>query len=155
MIFKNFKEEMMGLALEEAKKAESLGEVPVGAIVEFQGKVIGKGYNQPILTSDTTAHAEIIAIRDAGRNINNYRLDGMSIYSTLEPCMMCASSMVHARILKLYFGAEDKKSGVIISQDNFFDSIYLNHKIDFEGGVLHKEASLILKDFFSLKRFKV
>jgi len=155
MIFKNFKEEMMSLALEEAKKAESLGEVPVGAIVEYQGKVIGKGYNQPILTSDTTAHAEIIAIRDAGRNINNYRLDGMSIYSTLEPCMMCASSMIHARILKLYFGAEDKKSGVIISQNNFFDSTYLNHKIDFEGGILHEEASLILKDFFSLKRFKV
>ncbi|MDG2060578.1 MAG: tRNA adenosine(34) deaminase TadA [SAR86 cluster bacterium] len=147
-----FHEDMMLLALEEANKAEILGEVPVGAIAVIQGEVIGKGHNLCINSLDPSAHAEICTLKQAAYHQKNYRLNGVNLYVTLEPCMMCAAFLVNARIDHLYFGTFDEKSGAIISQARFLEEGYLNHKVKYEGGILAKECSEILINFFSNKR---
>ena len=146
---KNF---FMEEALKEAKKALEKGEVPIGAVVVLGEDIIGRGYNQPITENDPTAHAEIMALRDASMNLNNYRLKDTLVYSTLEPCLMCAGALVHARIKKLIYSASDPKSGVIESNGNLMRSAFLNHKISYEGGILKEESSEILKNFFLKKR---
>ena len=139
-------------ALMEAKKALEKGEVPIGAIVVLGEDIIGRGYNQPITKNDPTAHAEIIALREASINLENYRLKDTLVYSTLEPCLMCAGALVHARVKKLFYSASDPKSGVIESNGSLMHSAFLNHKITYEGGVLKEESSKILKNFFLKKR---
>ena len=139
-------------ALMEAKKALEKGEVPIGAIVVLGEDIIGRGYNQPITKNDPTAHAEIMALRDASMNLKNYRLKDTLVYSTLEPCLMCAGALVHARIKKLFYSASDLKSGVIENNGSLMQSAFLNHKIGYEGGILTEESSKILKNFFLKKR---
>ena len=124
------KNSFMEEALIEAKKALKKGEVPVGAVVVLEENIIGRGYNQSITKNDPTAHAEIMALRDAAMNLKNYRLKDTLVYTTLEPCLMCAGALVHARIKKLIYSASDPKSGVIESNGNLMQSAFLNHKID-------------------------
>jgi len=146
------KNSFMEEALIEAKKALKKGEVPVGAVVVLEENIIGRGYNQPITKNDPTAHAEIMALKDAAMNLKNYRLKNALVYTTLEPCLMCAGALVHARIKKLIYSASDPKSGVIESNGNLMQSTFLNHKISYEGGILKEESSEILKNFFLKKR---
>ena len=146
---KNF---FMEEALMEAKKALEKGEVPIGAVVVLGDNIIGRGYNQPITKNDPTAHAEIMALRDASMKLKNYRLKDTLVYSTLEPCLMCAGALVHARIKKLFYSASDPKSGVIENNGSLMQSAFLNHKISYEGGILKEESSKILKNFFLEKR---
>ena len=142
------KEFLMREALVQAKKALKKGEVPIGAVVVLGDKIIGRGYNQPITTKDPTAHAEIIALKEASNRLDNYRLNEAVIYTTLEPCLMCAGALVHARIKKIIFAAQDTKSGVVVNNGGLIQSEFLNHKVSFEGGILEKEASKLLKNFF-------
>ena len=146
------KELLMREALVQAKKALKKGEVPIGAVVVLGDEIIGRGYNQPITTKDPTAHAEIIALKEASNRLDNYRLNEAIIYTTLEPCFMCAGALVHARIKKIIFAAQDTKSGVVVNNGGLIQSEFLNHKVSFEGGILEKEASKLLKDFFLQKR---
>tara|TARA_B100000029_G_scaffold502229_1_gene577153 strand:- start:79 stop:528 length:450 start_codon:yes stop_codon:yes gene_type:complete len=146
------KNSFMEEALIEAKKALEKGEVPIGAIVVLGKDIIGRGFNQPITMNDPTAHAEILALRDASLNFENYRLKDALVYSTLEPCLMCAGALVHARIKKLFYSASDPKSGVVENNGSLIQSTFLNHKITYEGGILKEESSKILKDFFLKKR---
>ena len=142
----------MQFALEEAKKSFAINEVPVGAIIVFDGEIIGRGHNNPLLNNDPTSHAEIEAIRDASRNIKNYRLTGADIYVTLEPCTMCYGAIVHSRISNIFFGASDQKSGVCGSCEDLTEKKYFNHKPHITGEIMNKECSKILKDFFKAKR---
>lgn len=144
----------MEQAIALAKNAQELDEVPVGAIVVLDGEVIGRGFNQPISGDDPTAHAEIIALRDAGRQLGNYRLPGCTLYVTLEPCMMCAGAMVHSRITRLVYGAPDAKTGVIDSYLDAFSQPVVNHKIEVTGGVMAQECGSMLTTFFRNKREK-
>lgn len=146
------KEFLMREALVQAKKALKKGEVPIGAVVVLGDEIIGRGYNQPITTRDPTAHAEIIALKEASSRLDNYRLNEAIIYTTLEPCFMCSGALVHARIKKIIFAAQDTKSGVVVNNGGLIQSEFLNHKVSFEGGILEKEASKLLKDFFLEKR---
>ena len=146
------KEFLMREALVQAKKALKKGEVPIGAVVVLGDKIIGRGYNQPITTKDPTAHAEIIALKEASNRLDNYRLNEAIIYTTLEPCLMCSGALVHARIKKIIFAAQDTKSGVVVNNGGLIQSEFLNHKVSFEGGILEKEASKLLKNFFLEKR---
>ena len=146
------KEFLMREALVQAKKALKKGEVPIGAVVILGDEIIGRGYNQPITMKDPTAHAEIIALKEASNRLDNYRLNEAIIYTTLEPCLMCAGALVHARIKKIIFAAQDTKSGVVVNNGGLIQSEFLNHKVSFEGGILEKEASKLLKDFFLQKR---
>jgi len=146
------KEFLMREALVQAKKALKKGEVPIGAVVVLGDKIIGRGFNQPITTKDPTAHAEIIALKEASNRLENYRLNEAIIYTTLEPCLMCAGALVHARIKKIIFAAQDTKSGVVVNNGGLIQSEFLNHKVSFEGGILEKQASKLLKDFFLEKR---
>jgi tRNA(adenine34) deaminase len=142
----------MQQALVLAGEAALKGEVPVGAIVVLDNKVIGKGFNQPISTCDPTAHAEIVALRDAAKAINNYRIINACLYVTLEPCTMCAGAMIHSRIKRLVYGADEPKAGVINSQTNLLAAPYLNHKIAVVTGVCDHECSEIISTFFAKKR---
>lgn len=139
-----------------AKKAEALGEVPVGSIVvipnDTEGELLGEGWNQPISSSDPSAHAEIMALRDAARKIDNYRLSGAILYTTIEPCIMCAGALIHARIKQLVFGAREPKAGAICSQIKLLDSAYGNHRVEWIEGVLATEARAIITHFFKDKR---
>ena len=146
------KEFLMREALVQAKKALKKGEVPIGAVVVLGDEIIGKGHNQPITKKDPTAHAEIIALKEASNRLENYRLNEAIIYTTLEPCLMCAGALVHARIKKVIFAAQDTKSGVVVNNGGLIQSEFLNHKVSFEGGILEKQASKLLKDFFLEKR---
>ena len=146
------KELLMREALVQAKKALKIGEVPIGAVVVLGDEIIGKGHNQPITKKDPTAHAEIIALKEASNRLENYRLNEAIIYTTLEPCLMCAGALVHARIKKIIFAAQDVKSGVVVNNGGLIQSEFLNHKVSFEGGILEKQASKLLKDFFLEKR---
>ena len=137
-----------------AKLAFKKDEVPVGAIVVNNGKIIGRGFNQVIAKNSVSSHAEINAINAAGQFINNYRLKGCDIYVTLEPCHMCAKAIVDARIDNLYFGAYEPKTGAIISIDRFLDRDELNHKVFFSGGHMQKQSSALLRKFFQFKRIK-
>ena len=145
-------ESYMALALREAKKAEAAGEVPVGAVIVADGSVIGRGYNQPISASDPTAHAEIIALREAARHLGNYRLSKVTMYCTVEPCVMCAGAMVHARIARLVFGAPDPKAGSAGSIYNVLTDPRLNHGVDVFSGVREAECSALLREFFLGRR---
>jgi len=141
----------MGLALEQAKKAEINGEVPVGAVFIDDDQVIAEAGNASIMLNDPTAHAEIITLREAAEKKGNYRLGG-TLFVTLEPCIMCMGALIHARVKKLIFGAYDPRSGAALSVYNFSDSPHLNHRIEVEGGILESESQLLLKDFFKARR---
>lgn len=138
-------------AIDLAKQAAIEQEVPIGAVVVWQDQVIGSGYNQPIKTNDPTAHAEIIALREAGKNIGNYRLVDSTLYVTLEPCVMCAGSLINARIKRLVFGAYDEKAGAIKSKSQLLD-LTLNHQVHWTGGLLATECAHLLQTFFKARR---
>jgi len=142
----------MGLALELAREAARCDEVPVGAIVVKDGAVVGRGFNQPISRRDPTAHAEVIALRDAAAQLGNYRLPGCTLYVTLEPCAMCVGAMFHARIARVVFGAPDPKTGAAGSVIDLFREARLNHHAEVVGGVRAAECGQILSDFFAAKR---
>jgi tRNA(adenine34) deaminase len=144
-------ERYMKEALAEAQKAAQREEVPVGAVAVIGDRIVGRGYNKPVSESDPTAHAEIVALRDACRQMENFRLSGCDLYVTLEPCAMCLGAAVQARVSRLVFGAYDPKSGAVGSAMSFsFDK--LNHRIEIKGGILAAECGKILKDFFEKKR---
>ncbi|MNJ95915.1 tRNA-specific adenosine deaminase [compost metagenome] len=142
----------MRQALDQARNAWTLGEVPVGAVVVKDGAVIATGFNQPIGTHDPTAHAEIMALRAAASILGNYRLPGCELFVTLEPCVMCSGAMMHARLARVVFGAPDPKTGACGSVVNLFEQNQLNHHTQFVGGVLADECSALLKDFFAERR---
>lgn len=142
----------MYLALELAREAETAGEVPVGAIVVLDGEVIGRGRNAPIERHDPTAHAEILALREAGARLGNYRLEGAILYCTLEPCVMCAGALVAARVARLVFGARDLRFGGVRSKFHLADADVLNHRLLIEEGVLGAECAERMLQFFANRR---
>ena len=139
-------------ALAEANSARDAGEVPVGAIVVLAGKIMGRGCNAVIGSKDPTAHAEIVALRLAAQAIGNYRLNGATLYSTIEPCAMCAGALVHARIARLVYGARDLKAGAVESHLGICTTDFLNHRVSVEGGILEDECSRVLQSFFRERR---
>jgi tRNA(Arg) A34 adenosine deaminase TadA len=145
-------EEFMRLALLEAEAARIQGEVPVGAIVVFNGEVIARGRNAVIGASDPTAHAEIVALREAAGAIKNYRLTGATLFSTIEPCAMCAGAIVHARIERLVFGASDPKAGAVETFFQICSTDFLNHRVIVKGGILEAESRAMIQSFFREKR---
>ena len=142
----------MRRALALARHAEAAGEVPVGAVVVQDGEVIGEGWNQPIRSNDPSAHAEMVALRAAATRNKNYRLPGTTLYVTLEPCVMCAGAIVHARIARVVYGATDPKAGAAGSVFQLLNSPALNHRAEVSGGVLGEESSELLKAFFQSRR---
>ena len=142
----------MDMALIEARKAEEAGEVPVGAIIVLDGAVIGSGFNQPISTTDPTAHAEVVAMRNAARTVKNYRLPGATLYCTVEPCMMCAGALIHARIARLVFGTPDPKAGSAGSIYNVLTDPRLNHRVECVSGIGEDQCAAILREFFARRR---
>jgi len=142
----------MKIAFEEAQKGLNANEIPVGAIIVKNNKLISSSYNTSILKSDPTSHAEINVIRQAAKTLQNYRLSGVSLFVTLEPCAMCYGAIIHSRIEKLVFGAFDNKTGVCGSCSNFSELDCFNHYPKITGGVMEAECSKILKDFFKAKR---
>ncbi len=145
-------EEFMSLALAEAEKALLAGEVPVGAVVVRGGEVIASAHNGPVGLKDPSAHAEILALRRAAAAEGNYRLAGVTLYVTIEPCLMCAGALVHARVSRLVFGAPDPKGGAVISLYGVLQDGRLNHRVEVTGGVLREACSEILSRFFREKR---
>jgi tRNA(adenine34) deaminase len=140
-------------ALDLAQRAVDEGEVPVGAVIVLNDEIVGQGWNRPICTHDPTAHAEIIALRDAGNNQQNYRLPDSTLYVTLEPCPMCASAIIHARVGRVVFGAYDPKGGAAGSVFNMLPpDDRFNHRLDCLGGILEQECGDILRDFFKQRR---
>lgn len=144
----------MQMALDLAAQAAAAGEVPVGAVVVLDGVVVGRGYNQPVSGSDPSAHAEIMALRDAGRTLGNYRLPGCDLYVTLEPCVMCSGAIMHARVRRVVFGAGDPKTGACGSVIDLFAETKLNHHATVTGGVMAGEAVGLLRNFFAGRRLK-
>lgn len=144
----------MQMALDLAVQAAAAGEVPVGAIVVQDGVVVGRGYNQPVGSADPSAHAEIMALRDAGRTLGNYRLPGCDLYVTLEPCVMCSGAIMHARVRRVVFGASDPKTGACGSVVNLFEESRLNHHATVSGGIMAGEAAGLLQNFFAGRRNK-
>jgi tRNA(adenine34) deaminase len=142
----------MERALELAHHAEAQGEVPVGAVIVLDGEIIGEGWNQPISANDSTAHAEIMALRQACQTINNYRLPGADMYVTLEPCVMCAGALVHARLRRLYYATAEPKTGAAGSCVDVFSLPNLNHRVELEPGLLAEESSQLLRNFFRARR---
>ncbi len=142
----------MRAALELARQGALAGEVPVGAVVVKDGQIVGRGYNQPISSHDPSAHAEMVAMRDAARRIGNYRLVGCELFVTLEPCVMCVGAMFHARIGRVVYGAKEPKTGAAGSVFNLFTEPRLNHHARIEGGVLAEECGRVLSDFFAMRR---
>ena len=151
-MFADFDAQYMEMAIAEARNADRKGEVPVGAVIVIDGLVVAHTFNQPISTSDPTAHAEMLALREAARTAGNYRLSAATMYCTLEPCMMCAGAMIHARIARLVFGALDPKAGSAGSIYNVLTDPRLNHRVDVVPGVRQAECSSLLRDFFSRRR---
>lgn len=144
----------MQQALIRASYARDLNEVPVGCIIVSNNEIIGEGWNQCISAHDATAHAEIVAIRDAGKNIDNYRLTGSTMYVTIEPCTMCTGAIVHARIATLVFGATEPKAGAIVSAENFSSKSHFNHKLTVIPNVMAEECSEAISDFFKARRLQ-
>jgi tRNA(adenine34) deaminase len=142
----------MDLALAEARKAEQAQEVPVGAIIVLEDVVIGSGFNQPISTNDPTSHAEIVALRKAAETVRNYRLPGATMYCTVEPCMMCAGAMIHARIARLVFGTPDPKAGSAGSIYNVPTDPRLNHRVEVVSGIQENQCAALLREFFARRR---
>jgi tRNA(adenine34) deaminase len=145
-------EQFMGLALDLAHEAGAAGEVPVGALIVLEGEVVGRGFNQPIGRHDPTAHAEIMALRDAATRLGNYRLPGATLYVTLEPCAMCAGAIMHARIARVVYGARDPKTGAAGSVIDLFSEPRLNHHTSVSGGVLAEQCGSLLSGFFAARR---
>ena len=139
-------------ALDLAREAERAGEVPVGAVVTLGDRVIGRGRNSPISCNDPTAHAEILALREATATLGNYRLEGATLYVTLEPCVMCAGALVAARVARLVFGARDLRFGGVRSKFRLADSELLNHRLEITEGVLGVECAELIRNFFELRR---
>lgn len=141
-------------ALDLARQAAALDEVPVGAVVVVEGGIVGRGFNQPISRHDPTAHAEIMALRDAAGRLGNYRLPGSTLYVTLEPCVMCTGAIMHARVGRVVFGTRDPKTGAAGSVVDLYAEDRLNHHADIEGGVLAEESGALLSNFFAARRGK-
>jgi tRNA(adenine34) deaminase len=139
-------------AIRLAQRAEQQGEVPVGAVIVRDNQCIAEGWNIPITSHDPTAHAEVVALRQAGIQVENYRLVDATLYVTLEPCVMCMGAMSHARIKRLVFGAYDPKRGAVCNALSLTDADFLNHRISWDGGVLETECSDTLRDFFKARR---
>lgn len=150
----NIEHKWMQCAFDLAQQAMEQGEVPVGAVIVYENEIIAEGYNQPISTNDPTAHAEIVALRQAGQTLNNYRFPGAVMYVTLEPCAMCAGALVHARIEKLYYAAHDPKTGACGSVFNLLQANELNHQVEIEQGIMEEECRTLLQSFFKEKRNK-
>jgi tRNA(adenine34) deaminase len=146
--------DFMGAALELAREAATLGEVPVGAVVVRDGAIVGRGCNQPIGRHDPTAHAEVLALRDAAARLGNYRIPGCTLYVTLEPCAMCIGAIFHARIGRVVFGARDPKTGAAGSVIDLFGEERLNHHAEIGGGVRAEECGALLSNFFAARRQK-
>jgi tRNA(adenine34) deaminase len=142
----------MRSALDEARAGAGRGEVPVGAVVVVDGAIVGRGRNQPIGSHDPTAHAEVVAMREAAARLGNYRLTGATLYVTIEPCLMCVGAMVHARIARLVYGAPEPKAGAIMSTMRAHEHAALNHRIEVTGGVLEEECRDIVQAFFAARR---
>lgn len=142
----------MQRALVLAREAEAAGEVPVGAVLVRDGAVLGEGSNGPIHRADPTAHAEILALRDAARRLGNYRLVGSTLYVTVEPCTMCAGALVHARVARLVFGAAEPRAGAVTSSARVLDNPGLNHRVAVSGGVLAEQCAGLLRGFFAARR---
>lgn len=145
-------ERWMREALVEARRARGRGEVPVGAVVVLGDAVVGRGGNRPIQGADPTAHAEIVALREAARAVGNYRLTGTALYVTVEPCLMCAGALVHARIARLVFGAAEPRAGAVRSIMRVLDHPALNHRVEVAGGVLEPECTALMRAFFAERR---
>jgi tRNA(adenine34) deaminase len=143
---------LMGAALEEAQRAREAGEVPIGAVVAIDGDIVGRGFNQPISSGDPTAHAEIVAIRDAAKHAGNYRLTGATLCVTIEPCLMCVGAMVHARIGTLVFGAAEPKSGAVSSTVRGVELPCHNHRVEVVAGVREAECRDLVQAFFRERR---
>ena len=142
----------MRRALELAVAAARLNEVPVGALVVMEGEVIGEGCNQPIASHDPSAHAEILALRAAAERVGNYRLQGASLYVTIEPCIMCCGALVHARISRLVFGAREPRAGAVRTNARMLESPWLNHRVAVSEGVLAEACAEMMRDFFQARR---
>ena len=147
-------EKWMELALEQARLAQAMSEVPVGAVLVQDDQLIASAHNQPIYSNDPTAHAEIQLLRAAGKQLNNYRLPNTTLYVTLEPCTMCLGAMIHARVSRIVFGAYDQKTGVCGSCTDLSTSQCFNHTIAIEGGVLANDCKQLLQEFFKKRRKK-
>ena len=145
-------ETFLEVALSLAGQAERLGEVPVGAVVVIQGEIVGRGFNSPVGSNDPTAHAEILALRQAAAATGNYRLEDATMYVTLEPCVMCAGALVNARVRRLVFGARDLRFGGVRSKFQIADADVLNHQLEIVEGVLGAECAEILQRFFAARR---
>ena len=145
-------EHFMREAQREAREALAAGEVPVGAVVVMDGQVVGAGFNQPIGRADPTAHAEIVALRVAAREVGNYRLTGATLYVTVEPCVMCVGAIVHARVGTLVYGASEPKAGAVRSAMRALDHPAINHRVEVIEGVLDEECGQIMQDFFRDRR---
>lgn len=142
----------MQRALELAREAAARGEVPVGAVVVKEGAIIGEGFNQPISARDPSAHAEVVALREAARRLGNYRLDGATLYVTLEPCLMCCGVLVHARIREVVYGADEPRTGCVHSCAEALSLPHHNHRVLSRGGVLAAESAALLEEFFRSRR---
>jgi len=142
----------MRLALDQARRAEDAGEVPIGAVVVLDGQVIGRGFNQPIGGVDPTAHAEIVALREAARAVDNYRLVGADVYVTIEPCLMCVGALVLARVRTVVFGARELRTGAVVSTMQVVEIPTLNHRFEIVEGVLEDECRGLVQNFFRSRR---
>jgi tRNA(adenine34) deaminase len=142
----------MSLALEQARRAARAGEVPIGAVVVLADRVIGRGHNRPVSTSDPTAHAEIAALRQAARALGNYRLPGATLYTTIEPCAMCCGAVLQARIARLVYGAADAKAGAARTLYRLLEDSRLNHEVSITAGVRADECAALVKEFFKARR---
>ncbi len=142
----------MEYAIQLAAKGEALGEVPVGAVIVKNGAILGEGFNQPITSNDPTAHAEVVALRQAAKHIENYRLIDSTIYVTLEPCTMCVGALVHARIARLVFGTTEPKAGAVVSKAQLLESDFFNHRINYSRGLLAEQCQHQLSQFFAQRR---
>jgi tRNA(adenine34) deaminase len=145
-------EELMAEALAEARRGLESNEVPIGAIVVVEGEIVARAHNAPITLADPTAHAEILALREAARKRGNYRLAGATLYATVEPCPMCCGAILHARVSRVVYGALDPKAGAVESLYHLLDDPRLNHRVTALGGVLARDAALLLRTFFEAKR---
>jgi tRNA(adenine34) deaminase len=139
-------------ALAEAERGGAAGEVPIGAVVVVDGAVVGRAHNAPVALSDPTAHAEVLALREAGRKVGNYRLPGATLYVTVEPCAMCCGAIVNARLARVVYGARDPKAGAVESLHRLLDDARLNHRVEAVGGVLDGESAALLRGFFDRRR---
>lgn len=148
----NDDQQAMERALQLASHAGALGEVPVGAVVVYEQRIVGIGFNQPITALDPSAHAEVVAIRDAAKRLGNYRLSDCSLYVTVEPCTMCSGLLLHSRISRLIFGAPEPKAGAICSASQVPKQAWVNHHLEWQGGVLAEQCSEMMTEFFAMRR---